>query len=288
MTSTKGVPLVLGLGIAVISFGAILVRLTDVPSLTVAAWRMVFASVVLVPIALKRGVRLSPRGLALAGGAGLLLALHFAAWIESVHLTTVASSTVLVNTHPIFVGVLMWALGERSDRALWEGIGLAVAGGVLIGWGDLRLGGPELFGDMLALVGGIAAAGYLVVGRVMRQHGTLLPYITVAYGAAAVVLLIVSAGAGAPALPHGTNWLWIALLALGPQLIGHTSVNWALRRVAAPAVAVAVLGEPAAATLWAYLLFGEPVGLVQGVGMLFILCGILRSLLRRPEVVMGG
>ncbi|MFO8034480.1 MAG: DMT family transporter [Candidatus Bipolaricaulota bacterium] len=288
MVDKRGVPLVLGLGVAVISFGAILIRLTDVSSLTVAAWRMVFASAVLVPIALRRSARLAPRGMVLALGAGLLLALHFAAWIESVQLTTVASSTVLVNTHPIFVGVISWTLGERSDRALWQSIALAVGGGLLVSWGALGPGRTALLGNMLALLGGLTASGYLVVGRLMRRHGELLPYVTVAYGTAALVLLVAAVGTAAPAVPQGANWLWVALLALGPQLIGHSSVNWALRRVAAPAVAVAVLGEPAGATLWAYLVFREPVGLVQGVGMLLILGGILRALWRQPRRALGG
>ncbi len=280
--------LVLGVGVAAISFGAILVRFAEAPSSTVAAWRMVFAAGVLLPVAVARRRGLTRRGVLLATGAGLMLALHFATWIESVGLTTVASSTVFVNTHPIFVGLLVWLLGEPGDRALWQGIALAVIGGVLISWADLGVGGTALLGNMLALVGGIAASGYLVVGARMRQHGELLPYVTLAYGVAAVVLLVVSAGLGAPVRPQGMSWLWIALLALGPQLIGHTSVNWALRRVAAPAVAVAVLGEPVFATLWAFLLFAEPVGAVQGVGMIIIMAGILRALLRQPQALTGG
>ncbi len=288
MTESRLTPVVLGLGVAAISFGAILVRLTDTSSLTVAAWRMLFASAVLLPLALRRGLGLAPRGLLLALGAGIMLAVHFATWIESVHLTTVASSTVLVNTHPIFVGLIAWSLGERSDKALWQGIVLALGGGVLLSWGDFRLGGTALLGDMLALAGGIAASGYLVVGRLVRRHGELLPYVAVAYSTAALVLVLVALGTSAPALPQGMNWLWIGLLALGPQLLGHTSVNWALRRVAAPAVAVAVLGEPAAATLWAYLIFREPVELVQGMGMVLIVTGILRALWRQPKGSLGG
>ncbi len=281
-------PLVLGLGVLIISFGAILVRLTDMPSATVAAWRMVFAALVLLPVGLGKARRLTRRGVLLALGAGVLLAVHFAAWIESLQWTTVASSTVLVNTHPVFVGLISWALGERSDRALWQGIGMSVGGAVLISWGNFAIGGEAVLGDVLALTGGIAASGYLVVGRVMRRHGDLLPYVALAYGCAALFLLAIVAGARAPATPCGMNWLWIALLALGPQLMGHTSVNWALRRMAAPAVAVAVVGEPAAATLWAYLVFGESVGVVQGLGMLLILSGILRALWRQPTMAGGG
>jgi len=269
--------LILALGVIALSFGSIIIRVTHSPSIVIAAWRLVLASVVLLPWGLARG-RLSGRGLVLSLLSGAFLALHFATWIESLRHTTVASSVVLVNTNPLFVGLFSLFLGEPPSRALWQGIGLATLGGVLIGWGDFSLGGSALWGDLLALVGAIMASGYLMIGRRMRHHGPLFPYVGIAYSTAALLLVGGTFLLADGALPMREDWLWIGLLALGPQLLGHTSVNRALRSLPASAVAVAVLGEPVGATLWAYLLFGEGIGPVQGVGMLLVLAGIVRVL----------
>jgi len=270
--------LVLTLGVVSLSWAAVLIRLTVSPAVTVAAWRMTLAAALLVPLWGVRRARLSRRGLGLALVAGGFLALHFALWTESLRLTTVASSVALVTTNPLFVGLLSSLfLGERPSQALWQGIGLSVAGGLLIGWGDFALGGAALLGDVLALLGAVASSAYLLVGRRARDEGPLVPYATVAYGIAAALLLVGASGGGDP-LPLPTEWLWIALLALGPQLLGHTSVNWALRRFPASAVAVAILGEPVGATLWAYLVFGEVPGIPQGIGIVLVLLGIVRAL----------
>ncbi|SQD92530.1 conserved membrane protein of unknown function [Candidatus Bipolaricaulis anaerobius] len=270
--------LVLTLGVVSLSWAAVLIRLTVSPAVTVAAWRMTLAAALLVPLWGVRRARLSRRGLGLALVAGGFLALHFALWTESLRLTTVASSVALVTTNPLFVGLLSSLfLGERPSQALWQGIGLSVAGGLLIGWGDFALGGAALLGDVLALLGAVASSAYLLVGRRARDEGPLVPYATVAYGIAAALLLAGASGGGDP-LPLPTEWLWIALLALGPQLLGHTSVNWALRRFPASAVAVAILGEPVGATLWAYLVFGEVPGIPQGIGIVLVLLGIVRAL----------
>jgi len=264
-----------------LSWAAILIRLTASPAVTVAAWRMALSALLLLPVLWVRRSprpRLSKQGLGLAVLAGGFLALHFALWMESLRHTTVASSVALVTTNPIFVGLLSAILlGERPSRSLWQGIFLSVGGGLLIGWGDFALGGAALLGNVLALLGAVAASAYLLVGRRARQSGALLPYVTVAYGVAAALLLLAGSAARSPT-PLATEWLWIGLMAVGPQLLGHTSVNWALRRFPASAVAVATLGEPVGATLWAYLLFGEVPGILQGAGIALVLMGTLRAL----------
>lgn len=268
----------LGLGVLTLSWAAILIRFTSSPSLAVAAGRMALSALALVPLAFAGRPRLSRSGWGLAALAGAFLALHFALWTESLRLTTVASSVALVTTNPIFVGLLSWALlRERPSAALWQGILLSVAGGLLIGWGDFAVGGSALLGDALALLGAVAASAYLLIGRRAREEGALLPYVALAYGVAAVLLLAVAGGSGAFP-PLGIDWPWIGLLAAGPQLLGHTSVNWALRRFPASAVAVAILGEPVGATLWAYLVFGEAPSPLQGVGVALVLLGIVRAL----------
>jgi len=275
----NGTPrLLLSLGVVAVSFSAILIRLTHSPSLVVAGWRLTLAAGVLIPWSLARGRGLSKQGFLLSLLSGAFLALHFAAWIESLRHTTLASSVVLVTTNPIFVGLFSLALREPPTRALWQGIGLSTLGGALIGWGDFALGGSALWGYLLALVGAIMASGYLLVGRRIRRHGELLPYIATAYGTAAVLLLGAMCLFSREKLPLPGDWLWIGLLALGPQLLGHTSFNRALRSLPASTVAVAILGEPVGAALWAFLVFREGIGPLQGVGMVLVLLGIARAL----------
>jgi len=273
--------LTLGVGVVSLSWAAILIRLTTSPAVTVAAWRMALSALLFLPVLGVRrgsGARLSKQGLGLAILAGGFLALHFALWMESLRHTSVASSVALVTTNPIFVGLLSAVLlRERPSRSLWQGITLSVAGSLLIGWGDFAVGGTALFGNTLALLGAVAASAYLLIGRRARESGALVPYVTVAYGVAAVLLLLGGLATRNP-LPAANDWLWIGLMAVGPQLLGHTSVNWALRRFPASAVAVAILGEPVGATLWAYLVFGEAPGILQGAGIALVLGGILLAL----------
>ncbi|MBC7220110.1 DMT family transporter [Candidatus Bipolaricaulota bacterium] len=268
----------LALGIVSLSWAAILLRFTSSPVVTTAAWRMTLSAAVLLPLLAARRPGLPRRGVGLAALAGAFLALHFVLWFESLRHTTVASSVALVATTPIFVGLFSTLLlRERPSRALWQGILLSAAGGILIGGGDFAVGGEALLGNALALLGAVAASAYLLIGRRAQRAGPLIPYVSVTYGVAALVLLG-GAGVSGDPLPLPRDWLWIGLMALGPQLLGHTTVNWALRRFPTSAVAVAILGEPVGATLWAWLLLGEVPGALQGVGIAFVLLGIVRAL----------
>ena len=278
MRPEAGSGLVLLGGVLAVSFSAILIRLIHAPSLLIAAWRLTIAAALLGPWALGRGERPPARGVSLALLSGLFLALHFSLWIESLRHTTVASSVVLVTTNPIFVGLASLLFGEAPSAALWQGIALATAGGALVGWGDFALGGEALVGDALALGGALMESAYLLVGRLARNWGGLLPYVAISYGTAAGLLLSVLAASPGPFLPRAEDWVWIALLALGPQLLGHTSFNRALRSLPASLVAVAIVGEPVGAAIWAYLVFGEVIRPLQGVGIVLILVGIVRSI----------
>lgn len=270
----------LSVGLICISFAAIMIRLTSSPAAAVAAWRLTIAAVLLLPFLLRRRRPPIGRNHALFSIlSGLFLALHFSFWIASLRYTTVASSVVLVSTSPLFVGLLSIALGERPTRALWEGIVLSTAGAVLIGWGDFAVGGKAFWGDVLALLGAAMAAAYLLVGRRVRQELGLFPYITLSYTTAALLLLsylgLFFRGAF---LPARSDWPWLFLLALGPQLLGHTSLNWALKYLSAVSVALVTLGEPVLSSLWAFLIFGEGIGVLQGLGIGLVLFGISRGL----------
>lgn len=279
-------PLVLVAGILAVSTASIFVRFAQggADSLVIAAGRLAIATAVLAPLALARhgaALRaLSRRDLALALGAGALLAVHFGSWIASLALTSVLQSVVLVATTPLWVAVLApAALGERLSRGVALGLLLAVAGGAVMAAGGAAAdaaGGPgDLRGGALALLGAFAMAGYLLVGRGLRARLALVPYVFVVYGAAAVTLALAVLATGRPlAGIEPRTWGWIALLALVPQLVGHTSFNWALRHMKATPVAVVLFGEPVGAALLAFAVLGERPGAVRLAGAAVILAGV--------------
>ncbi len=240
-------------GIAAASTAAIFIRFAQregAPSIVIAAARLTIASVILAPIALTRYLsdlrRLDRRELFLALLAGLFLALHFATWITSLEYTTVASSVVLVSTTPLWVALLApLVLHERVGTAAVIGLSLALTGGVIVGLSDACtwqagaltcpslwtfFSGTAFLGDFLALAGAWMAAGYLLVGRKLRAKLGLVPYIFVVYGMAAVVLIVLMLGMGeSPIGLPPMAYLWFALLALVPQLFGHSTFNWVLK-----------------------------------------------------------
>jgi drug/metabolite transporter (DMT)-like permease len=293
--------LVLGVGVGVVSFAAILIRFAQAdgaPSLAIAAVRLAVAAAVLAPFAwLHAGgemIRLRRRELGLCMLSGALLAVHFWAWITSLEHTSVASSTALVTTNPLWVALASAVLlRERPGGAAIAGIVLTLAGSVLVFAADAsRASGPDsapTLGNTLALVGAMAASGYLLVGRALRARISLTAYIWLAYSSAAVLLVAAALATGISfaSLP-GTAWTFMIALGLGPQLIGHTAFNWALRRLTATFVAVAILGEPVGSALLAYFLFGERFGALQFAGFVLLLLGIFvaardERLLRRDQ-----
>lgn len=278
--------LFLGGGVVVVSFAAILIRLAHAdgaPSLAIASVRLGVAALVFAPFAWWRGGaemrRLGRRELLLCVLSGFLLAVHFWVWITSLEYTSIASSTALVATNPLWVALASaFILRERPGPAALVGIALTLCGSALIFVADAHsdaTGTAPMFGNALALIGAMAASGYLLVGRALRARVSLTAYIWLAYAAAAVLL-------AAAALANGVSFLtlpasaWMAMfaLALGPQLLGHSIFNWALRRLSATFVAVAILGEPIGSALLAWLLFGEKFSAPQFAGFALLLCGI--------------
>lgn len=292
-------PFALVVAILAVSTASILIKLAqkDAPSITIAALRLTVAAVLLAPVALTR-YRSELRGLRRdevlwAAASGAFLALHFATWITSLEYTTVASSVVLVSTGPLWVALLSaLVLHERiKGSALW-GLALAVTGGIVIAWGEactwsagLRCSyltgtgdGHALWGDFLALAGAWAVSGYLVIGRHLRTSLSLVPYIFIVYGFAAIGLLTASLAMGdlQLELPRAT-YGWIILLAIVPQLIGHSTYNWALAYLPAALVAVTTLGEPVGSAILAYVVLHEKPGGLVLAGALLIMAGIYLS-----------
>ena len=272
------------------SAGAVLVRLADSPAAVTAFWRLAFSVAFLLPVLLYRGdwrewKTVRKRDLALLLASGICLALHFLMWFRSLDFTSVASSTVLVSTHPLFVGLLSARLlGERPTRMEWVGLATAVAGALVIGWGDFRAGADPLRGDLLAISAAGFGALYFVAGRSLRGRLSLLPYVVPVYSIAAVTCLLYgrSADLQFAGWPAGTWWPLVGL-AVGPTLLGHTGFNWALRHVRAYVVSVILLFEPLGATLLAILVLGrgELPGWNTMVGGTAILTGVWISIRAR-------
>jgi drug/metabolite transporter (DMT)-like permease len=286
---------VLGLSLLGISFAAPLVRLSTAHPVAIATWRLGF-SLLIVAGALAisgqwRQLRtLGARDLAIAGAAGVMLALHFWSWNTSVGLTTVAASVVLVNLQPVFVALLSaWWLHETPGRRQWLGIAVALAGaGVVASEGFMDVvvaaGHRPLLGNLLAVAGAVTAAIYYVIGRGLRKTIDLWAYVAVVYGACFVALLGIAVVLRVPLTPQPPRELAIfAGLAVGPMLLGHTGMNYALRYLPAYVVNLTVLGEPIGATLLAALIPGiaEVPTLITVAGGGLILGGVVLAA-RRP------
>ncbi|MEJ2011615.1 MAG: DMT family transporter [Anaerolineales bacterium] len=297
--------MILLLGILAASTSSIFVRYAqqDAPSLVIAAYRLTFATLILLPVALSQ--RGSTQGVTsrveflLVIASGVFLAVHFATWISSLEYTSVASSVVLVQTAPLFVSIFSPIfLKEMPRPAAWIGLLIALAGSALIAGGDacegtafqacltgqLSVKSSVLFGNALALAGGISGAGYLIAGRRLRSRMDLLPYITWVYGSAAIVLLGLVALLQLPLTGYPPRaYLWFLLLAIFPQLLAHSGYNWALRYLPAALVSISLLGEPIAATLLALILLGEVPPPLRIIGAVLVLSGIILALRKKTS-----
>jgi len=258
----------------------VLVRLAEAPPVAIAAYRLLIASLVLLPYGLARSrgeilnlIREEWRWVLPAGG---FLALHFALWIASLPRTTVASSVVLVTASPVFVAAASYVLfKERLRRETFLGIAVCAAGALLIGYGGWSIGGDALSGNVLALLAALAMAAYLLIGRRVRRRASLLAYSTVVFSTAAVILLGAMCAWRIPFSGYSPmTYAMVLLLALVPQLLGHMSLNWALRFLPATMVTVAVLGEPVGASALAFVVLGEPPTGLEVLGAMLIFLGI--------------
>jgi len=208
--------------------------------------------------------------------SGAFLALHFGLWIASLSYTSVATSAMLVTTSPIFVAIASYLLfQEKLSKQTIVGIVISLIGSVLIGFGNWRLGTNPLFGGILAFLGALAVAGYLLIGRKLRRSIGFLSYASLVYSSAAVLLLLSTLAFGYRLVGYSpTTYAMLALLAVVPQLIGHSAFNWSLRFVPATLITIAILGEPVGATILAFLILKEIPTLSEIGGGILILVGI--------------
>jgi drug/metabolite transporter (DMT)-like permease len=282
----------LGVAVVAVSTSAPLIRVADAPTLAIAFWRNALALPVLA-LLVAVGAREAFRGLdarerRLSAVAGLFLAAHFATWVPSLSFTSVASSVALVATQPVWAALIARRRGVHVAARAWTGIGLAVAGAVVLAGVDLSLSPRALFGDLLALAGGVLAAAYVTVGAEVRRTVPTSVYALLCYAVAAAALLAVCllgrqqlAGYDA-----GTWWALVAMV-VGPQLLGHTLVNRVLRTTGPTLVSVAILFEIVGSAFIAWLAFDEvppltavPAGILIGAGVVLV----VRSEADQPAV----
>ncbi|UPV99878.1 DMT family transporter [Halorussus gelatinilyticus] len=292
----------LAVSIVAVSTSAILIRFSDAPSIVKALYRVVFTTLLLAPFAVSRYRedlrQLSSRDALVAVVTGVALAAHFATWFESLEWTSVAASVTLVQSQPLFVAVgAAVLLDETINRRMVGGILVAVVGVAVMSLGGLlsgaaTAGARPLYGDGLALVGAVMAAGYVLAGRSLRQRVALVPYVTVVYSVCAVVLFVVAlvevGGDGTSTVAALTayppeEWLLFVGMAVGPGVFGHTVINWALKYVESSVVSVTLLGEPVGSTLLALVLLGEVPDAFTVAGGAVVLAGIYVTATGRPS-----
>ncbi|MGM9950392.1 MAG: DMT family transporter [Lysinibacillus sp.] len=268
------------IGVASVSMSAIFVKLANAESAVIAFYRMFFSVLIMSPIFFLKYrselKQLHKKDWAYSIIAGIFLAFHFILWFESLNYTSVASSTVLVTLQPLFafVGTYIFFKEKVSLQSIVAG-GVAIVGSFLIGWGDFRISGSALYGDVLALVACALITGYLLFGQDVRKRLSLITYTMVVYSVSTVCLFFYVLIMGQSFGPYETSdWFWFIMLALVPNLLGHTLFNWALKWVSTNTISVAILFEPVGAAVLAYFIFAEKLVLSQIVGGLIIVAGI--------------
>lgn len=278
------------IGVLSVSFAAIFIRLADAPPLVIATYRLAIASVILMPIASIKSRqslnKLSRRDILLILLSSVFVALHFGLWITSLSYTSIASSVVLVTAHPAFVAVISYFLwNERLDKLTIGGIAVALMGIIFINYGGFAFGSQAILGNLLALIAGFAMGAYLIIGRQLRERIDILSYLTILYTCSAVILLVATLAFGYSFFGYSTTtYIMLVLLALVPQLIGHSSLNLAVRLIPVIFVSVAILGEPVGATILGYFILGETPSVNEIVGGLLILGGIFLVVRRKPRI----
>lgn len=269
------------IGVFAVSTSAIFVKLSSAPSSIIAFYRLFFSVLILLPVFLLKYVselkNITKRDWLFSAAAGIFLAFHFILWFKSLNYTSVASSTVLVTLQPLFAfaGAFLFFKEKTSLNAIISGC-IAIFGSAIIGWGDFKIAGPALFGDVLALIACGLITGYLMFGQTVRKRVSIVTYTFVVYGISTLTLFIYVWIVQEPlfAFP-ATDWLYFILLAVIPTLLGHSLFNWALKWVSTTVISMAILFEPVGASLLAYSFLGEKLVLTQVLGGFIVIGGLV-------------
>ena len=297
--SSWQIGIVLFLAVFAVSLAAILVRLSMEAtglqnigfSLFLAASRLIISALILLPAWRNiKQVQVTDRAAHYAIAAGICLALHFASWITSLAFTSIAASTALVTTNPIWVGLLSrWWLKEKLSKSAMSGVAIALGGGILIAFGDSSQSGNgsnPILGDILALWGAWMASLYLLLGSQAQQRGlSITNYIAIAYSSAAIVLLPLPFLFQTNYLGYtGKVYLYVCLMAILSQCIGHTSFNWALRWISPTFISLSLLFEPVVSSWLGLVIFSEIPSFLVLLGGLTVLVGVAVTIIASARV----
>ncbi len=271
--------IILTVAVVAISWASILILLSGAQPIAVAFWRTAIAAAVLSPLLIierkNNAYAPSMNELTLMVISGIALATHFMTWIESLYLTTVAASTTLVSTYPIFTLVMGRLIGERVGKRSIIGTLTAFLGIVLITVPEFYVNTKALIGDLLALAGAVSGAVYFLIGRFIRVKASLATYTVPVYSVSAVTTLIVGLIMHTKFWPYPLyTWFYISMIVLGPMLLGHTLLNYSLRYSRAITVTTSTLGEPIGASLLALAIFHQVPQALTIVGIVITLLGI--------------
>lgn len=268
------------IGVISVSLSAIFVKMANAESGVIAFYRMLFSVVIMLPVFLKNYTQelkeLTKRDWGFSAIAGIFLAFHFILWFESLNYTSVASSTVLVTLQPLFafVGTYLFFKEKISIQTLVAG-SIAIIGSVLISWGDFKISGDAFYGDILALIACALITGYLLFGQDVRKRISLITYTMVVYSISALTLFFYVLLKGESFGPYPMiDWVWFLLLAIIPNLLGHTLFNWSLKWVSTNVISIAILFEPIGAAILAWYVFGEYLTFLQVLGGSIVIVGI--------------
>jgi len=271
----------IAIGVIAVALSAILVKLANADAGVIAFYRMLFSVLIMAPVFFWKYTpelkRLTKRDWVFSGIAGIFLAFHFILWFESLNYTSVASSTVLVTLQPLFAfaGTYFFFKERLSVKTILSGL-IAIGGSILISWGDFQISGTALYGDMLALIACALVTAYLLFGQDVRKRLSLVTYTFVVYGVSTITLFFYIIFKGESFGPYPANdWLWFILLAIIPNLLGHTLFNWSLKYVSTNVISIAILFEPIGAAILAFYVFNEYLIPTQVIGGLIVIAGIM-------------
>lgn len=268
-------------GVISVAMSAIFVKMTTADSGVTAFYRMLFSILIMSPLFFLKYThelkKLSKRDWGFTTVAGIFLAFHFILWFESLNYTSVASSTVLVTLQPLFAfaGTYFFFKERLSMKTIVSAL-IAIGGSILIAYGDFQISGAALYGDILALIACALITAYLLFGQDVRKRLSLMTYTFVVYSVSTITLFFYIILQGESFGPYpAEEWMWFLLLALIPNLFGHTLFNWALKWVSTNVISIAILFEPVGAAILAFFILGEVLSASQIIGGTIVLMGIL-------------
>ena len=280
----------IAIGVISVSLSAIFVKLSSAESAVIAFYRMLFSVLIMSPVFLlkyKSELKLlQKRDWLFSIVAGVFLAFHFILWFESLNYTSVASSTVLVTLQPVFafIGTYLFFKEKVAFQSIVAVI-VAISGSLLISWGDFRVSGAALYGDGLALIACAFITGYLLFGQDVRKRLSLMTYTMVVYSVSTITLFFYVLFMGQSFGPYeSTDWLLFVMLAIVPNLLGHTLFNWSLKWVSTNTISIAILFEPVGAAVLAFFIFNENLILSQVIGGIIVILGIVMFVLDIKKV----